>query len=194
MTMQIPYTLTRSGVIMTPEPGNDLEAEGVLNPATARAADGELYLFPRLVASGNVSRVGIARIVLDDGVPVGVEREGIVLEPDRGWEHGVGNGGVEDPRITRIDELGLHVMTYVAYGPLGPRTAIAVSEDLRDWQRLGLALFAYGDALDADLNLFHNKDTVFFPEAVTGPDGVRSLAVLHRPMWDLDEVKIGQGV
>ncbi|MET0783610.1 MAG: glycosidase [Leifsonia flava] len=194
MTMQIPYTLTRAGVIMTPEPGNDLEAEGVLNPATARAANGELYLFPRLVASGNVSRVGIARIVLDDGVPVGVEREGIVLEPDRGWEHGVGNGGVEDPRITRIDELGLHVMTYVAYGPLGPRTAIAVSEDLRDWQRLGPALFAYDDALDADLNLFHNKDTVFFPEAVTGPDGVRSLAVLHRPMWDLDEVKAGQGV
>ena len=89
---------------MTPEPGNDLEAEGVLNPATARAADGELYLFPRLVASGNVSRVGLARVVIDDGVPVGVEREGIVLEPDRGWERGVGNAGVEDPRITCIDD------------------------------------------------------------------------------------------
>ena len=29
---------------------------------------------------------------------------------------------------------------------------------------------------------------------MTGPDGVRSLAVLHRPMWDLDEIKAGQGV
>src|SRR6478735_6263589 len=126
MTMQIPYTLTRSGVIMTPEPGNDLEAEGVLNPATARAADGELYLFPRLVASGNVSRIGIARLVIDDGVPVGIERQGVLLEPDRAFEHGVGNGGVEDPRITWIERLGLHVMTYVAYGPLGPYTSLAV--------------------------------------------------------------------
>lgn len=85
-------------------------------------------------------------------------------------------------------------MTYVAYGPLGPRTAVAVSEDLRSWRRLGPALFRYQDDLDMDLNLFHNKDTVFFPEPVTAPDGTRALAVLHRPMWDLGETKPGQGV
>ena len=49
---------------MTPEPGNDLEAEGVLNPATGHTPDGELYLLPRLVASGNVSRVGLAKVEL----------------------------------------------------------------------------------------------------------------------------------
>jgi predicted GH43/DUF377 family glycosyl hydrolase len=179
---------------MTPEPGNELEAEGVLNPGSGRGPDGELYLLPRMVEEGNVSRVGLARVVIENGVPVSVEREGVVLAPDRGWERGVGNAGVEDPRITRIDELGLHVMTYVAYGPLGPRTAIATSPDLREWTRLGPAHFEYDDALDTDLNLFHNKDTVFFPEAITGPDGVRSFAVLHRPMWDLDEVKMGQGI
>jgi predicted GH43/DUF377 family glycosyl hydrolase len=85
-------------------------------------------------------------------------------------------------------------MTYVAYGPLGPRTAVAVSEDLREWKRLGPAMFRYQDDLDMDLNLFHNKDTVFFPEPVTAPDGTESLAVLHRPMWDLGETKPGQGV
>ena len=179
---------------MTPEPGNALEAEGVLNPGSGRGPDGELYLLPRMVEKGNVSRVGLARVVVEDGIPVSVEREGVVLAPDRGWERGVGNAGVEDPRITWIDELGLHVMTYVAYGPLGPRTAIAISTDLREWTRLGPAHFEYDDALDMDLNLFHNKDTVFFPEAVTGPDGVRSFVVLHRPMWDLDEVKQGQGI
>ena len=189
-----PYALTRVGVVMTPEPGNALEAEGVLNPGSGRGRDGQLYLLPRMVEKGNVSRVGLARVVVEDGVPVSVEREGVVLAPDRGWERGVGNAGVEDPRITWIDELGLHVMTYVAYGPLGPRTAIAISTDLREWTRLGPAHFEYDDALDMDLNLFHNKDTVFFPEAVTGPDGVRSFAVLHRPMWDLDEVKAGQGI
>ncbi len=190
----VPYRLTRVGVVMTPEPGNADEAEGVLNPASGRGPDGQLYLLPRLVADGNVSRVGLARVVIEDGVPVSVEREGVVLQPDRGWERGVGNAGTEDPRTTWIDALGLHVMTYVAYGPLGPRTAVAVSEDLREWRRLGPVLFRYQDDLDMDLNLFHNKDTVFFPEPVTAPDGTESLAVLHRPMWDLGETKPGQGV
>ena len=63
-----PYRLERAGVIMTPEPGNPDEAEGVLNPASGRGADGELYLLPRLVADGNVSRVGLARVVAHDGV------------------------------------------------------------------------------------------------------------------------------
>jgi len=189
-----PYTLTRMGVIMTPEPGNDLEAEGVLNPATGHDPDGTLYLLPRLVATGNVSRVGLARVIIENGVPTGVEREGVVLAPDRGWERGANNAGVEDPRVTFVPRLGMHVMTYVAYGPLGPRTAVAVSEDLRDWRRLGPALFAYDDALDMDLNLFHNKDTVFFPEPVTAPDGVESFAVLHRPMWDLGETRPGEGI
>ena len=193
-TARIPYRLTRMGIVMTPEEGNPLEAEGVLNPASGRSPDGDLYLLPRMVADGNVSRVGLARVLIEDGVPVGVEREAVVLEPDRGWERGVGNAGVEDPRTTWIAALGRHVMTYVAYGPLGPRTAVAVSEDLRTWTRLGPALFRYQDDLDTDLNLFHNKDTVFFPEPVTAPDGTESLAVLHRPMWDLGETRPGQGV
>lgn len=190
----VPYRLTRMGVVMTPVDGDPNEAEGVLNPASGRGPDGELYLLPRLVANGNVSRVGLARVVIEDGVPVAVERQGVVLEPDRGWERGVGNSGVEDPRVTWVETLGLHVMTYVAYGPLGPRTAVAVSSDLREWRRLGPALFRYQDDLDMDLNLFHNKDTVFFPEPVTAPDGREALAVLHRPMWDLGETKPGQGV
>jgi predicted GH43/DUF377 family glycosyl hydrolase len=194
MTFPFPYALTRVGVIMTPEPGNDLEAEGVLNPGAGRAPSGDLYLLPRLVATGNVSRIGLARVVIERGVPVGVAREGIVLEPDRAWERGADNAGVEDPRVTFIERLGLHVMTYVAFGPLGPRTAVATSTDLREWTRLGPALFSYDDALDTDLNLFHNKDTVFFPEPVIAPDGVESFAVLHRPMWDLGEIKPGEGM
>lgn len=189
-----PYRLSRVGVVMTPDPDDPHEAEGVLNPGSGRGPDGELYLLPRLVAAGNVSRVGLARVVVEDGVPVGVERRGVVLEPDRGWERGVGNAGVEDPRVTWIETLGLHVMTYVAFGPLGPRTAVAVSEDLKEWRRLGPALFRFDDALDMDLNLFHNKDTVFFPEPVTAPDGREALAVLHRPMWNLSETKPGEGV
>ena len=79
---------------MEPLPGEPQEAEGVLNPATARSRDGELYLFPRLVARGNYSRIGRARLLFDaDGKPSGVERLGIVLEPDEAWEQNTVTAG-----------------------------------------------------------------------------------------------------
>ncbi len=140
-----------------------------------------------------MSRVGLARVLVSDGVPSGVERLGVVLEPDREFERGAANAGTEDPRITWIDALGRYAMTYVAYGPLGPRTAVATSTDLRSWRRWGPVLYRYDDHQDVDLNLFHNKDASFFPEPVTAPDGTESLAVLHRPMWDLNEVHPGLG-
>ncbi|MFI1753467.1 glycosidase [Streptomyces sp. NPDC020571] len=189
----LPYTLRRVGVLMSPDPADPMEAEGVLNPGTAWAPDGQLYLFPRMVAEGNVSRIGRARVVIEDGVPVGVERQGVVLAPDEGFERGAGNAGVEDPRITFLADLGVYVMTYVAYGPLGPRPALAVSTDTVAWRRLGPLHFAYRPELATDLNFFPNKDLVFFPEIVPGPDGRPSYAMLHRPMWDLEWLRPGEG-
>jgi predicted GH43/DUF377 family glycosyl hydrolase len=183
----VPYTINRVGVVMSPD-GSPFEAEGVLNPASGRTPEGRLHLLPRLVAEGNVSRVGLAEVVLEDGVPVGVERRGVVLEPDEGWERGVGHSGVEDPRVTWVPPLGLHLMTYVAYGPLGPRPAQAISRDLLRWQRLGPLHFAYQPSLDTDLNLFPNKDCVWFPEPVDG-----SYLLLHRPMWDLSWIAPREG-
>jgi predicted GH43/DUF377 family glycosyl hydrolase len=181
-TADFPYALVRVGVLMTADPDDPREAEGVLNPASGWGPDGELYLLPRVVAKGNVSRVGLLRVRITDGVPAAVERLGMVLEPVQSWETAPGNAGVEDPRVTWIEAIGLYVMTYVALGPLGPRTAIATSTDLRHWKRRGPVLYRWDDGSDVDLNLFHNKDTVFFPEPVTAPDGTPSLAVLHRPM------------
>ena len=51
-TTTVPYTLTRLGVVMTPEPGDPLEELGVLNPASGRTPDGRLHLLPRIVADG----------------------------------------------------------------------------------------------------------------------------------------------
>ena len=66
------FHLRRLGMVMEPEPGNPNEVEGVLNPAAARGPDGKLYLFPRLVAKGNYSRIGIARVRFNaDGDPAG---------------------------------------------------------------------------------------------------------------------------
>jgi predicted GH43/DUF377 family glycosyl hydrolase len=168
---------------MGPGPDNPLEAEGVLNPAAARGPDGELYLFPRLVAAGNYSRIGIARVLFNGaGDPSGVERLGIALEPEADYERrSDGGGGCEDPRISFVEPLGRYVMAYAALSDNGPRIALAISEDLFHWQRLGLANFWREGGIDFDG--MDDKDASLFPVAVPNPSGRPELAILHRPLF-----------
>lgn len=176
------FQLKRLGLVMEPEPGNPLEAEGVMNPAAARGPDGELYLFPRLVARGNYSRIGIARVRFDaDGDPIGVERMGIALEPEADYERRPDGGGCEDPRITFFEPLRSYIMTYTAFSPQGPRIALALSKDLFHWQRLGLAAFRPHEGLEFDG--VDNKDASVFPVAIPDPFGQPALAMLHRPLF-----------
>jgi predicted GH43/DUF377 family glycosyl hydrolase len=186
-------SVTRLGTVMHPSADDPREAEGVLNPATARDADGTLWLYPRVVERGNLSRIGRARVEFEGGIPRSVTRDGYVLGPDLPFERNARTAGTEDPRITRIDELGLWVMTYAAYGPFGPRIALAVSSDLRSWDRLGVIDFAFESRWATDFNLYRNKDALLFPEVVTAPDGRVALAMFHRPIWDLDEIVAGAG-
>jgi beta-1,2-mannobiose phosphorylase / 1,2-beta-oligomannan phosphorylase len=177
------FQLQRLGTLMEPQPGNPLEVEGVLNPAAARGPDGKLYLFPRLVAKGNYSRIGIVRVNFNDvGEPVGVERLGIALEPTADYERrSDGSGGCEDARITFVEPLNHYVMTYTALSPLGPRIALAMSEDLFHWVRIGLAAFEPYECID-----FHsvdNKDASIFPVAIPNHVGKMELALLHRPLF-----------
>jgi predicted GH43/DUF377 family glycosyl hydrolase len=168
----------RLGTVLEPD-GEPNEVEGVLNPACTRAPGGELLLYPRLVAAGNVSRVGLLR---DTGAGDGVrfERLGYALEPQEAYEMrppGMGGMGCEDPRVTFVPVLGRYVMAYTAFGPAGPRIAIALSPDAYRWERLGLVDFATHALPCGD-----DKDGVFFPEPVRSPTGVLSLAFYHRPM------------
>ena len=173
------FKLQRLGMLMEPEPGNPHEIEGVLNPAAARGPDGQLYLFPRLVARGNYSRIGIVRVRFNEaGDPAGVERLGIALEPEADYERRPnGGGGCEDPRITFVEPLQRYIMTYAAFSANGPRIALASSEDLLHWKRLGLATFAPYDGID----FVHvdNKDASVFPVAI--PNHVRENADGHAP-------------
>ena len=177
------FKLRRLGTIMEPEPGNPQEIEGVLNPAAARGPDGDLYLFPRLVAKGNYSRIGIARVRLNAaGDPTGVERLGIALEPQADYElHPDGGGGCEDPRITFVEPLKRYVMTYAAFSARGPRIALAVSEDLFHWKRLGLASFGPYQGISFDD--VDDKDSTLFPVAIPNPSGHPEMALLHRPLF-----------
>jgi predicted GH43/DUF377 family glycosyl hydrolase len=177
------FQLQRLGQIMAPEPGNPMEAEGVLNPAAARGPDGHLYLFPRLVARGNYSRIGIARVKFNQaGDPCGVERLGIALEPDADYERRPdGGGGCEDPRITFVEPLQRYVMVYAALSSIGPRIALAISEYLFHWKRLGLATFVPYEGVD----FVHvdNKDASLFPVAIPNHAGKMEMALLHRPLF-----------
>jgi predicted GH43/DUF377 family glycosyl hydrolase len=177
------FQLQRLGQIMEPQPGNPQEVEGVLNPAAARGPDGHLYLFPRLVARGNFSRIGIARVIFNQvGDPCGVERLGIALEPELDYERRCdGGGGCEDPRITFVEPLRRYVMTYAALSSTGPRIAFAISDDLFHWTRLGLATFAPYHGID--FVHVNNKDASLFPVAIKNHAGKMQMALLHRPLF-----------
>lgn len=71
--------------------------------------------------------------------------------------------GVEDPRITPIDDQ--YYFTYVAVSRHGPATALASTRDFRTFERHGIVFCP------------ENKDVVLFPEKI-GED----FAALHRPM------------
>ena len=176
------FKLQRLGMIMEPEPGNPHEVGGVLNPGAVRGPDGGLYLFPRLVASGNYSRIGIARVRFDGaGDPSGVERLGIALEPEAGYELRPGGGGCEDPRVTLVEPLKRYIMTYTEFSPLGPRIAMAESEDLFHWKRLGLATYAHWHGIE--LGNVDDKDASLFPVAIPDSTGKLELGMLHRPLF-----------
>jgi predicted GH43/DUF377 family glycosyl hydrolase len=176
-----PFQLERLGTIMEPQPDNPAEAWGVLNPASARR-DGELFLFPRDVAEGNYSRIGIARVLFRNGEPAGVERTGFALEPEEEYERSERwGGGVEDPRITFVEPLNCWVMAYVALSSWGPRIALAVSDDLFSWRRLGL--LRYEPTCMVDFSQYGNKDGMLFPDVVNDPQGKPALAILHRPTY-----------
>jgi predicted GH43/DUF377 family glycosyl hydrolase len=177
------FTLRRLGMLMEPEAGNPLEVEGVLNPAAVRGPDGELYLFPRLVAKGNYSRIGIARVRFNEaGDPVGVERLGIALEPETDYERRPdGGGGCEDPRVTFVEPLKRYIMTYAAFSPDGPRIAMAESKNLFHWKRIGLATFTLWHGIElADVD---DKDASLFPVAIPDTSGHLELGMLHRPLF-----------
>ncbi len=181
---EAPFRIHRLGIVMEEDPENPDEAWGVLNPACARSASGELYLFPRIVGDNNYSRIGIAKVIFnEDGDPCGVQRLGYALEPTESFEGNAHTAGVEDPRVTFVEALGVYVMTYTAYGPLGPRVALAVSEDLLEWRRLGLAKFSLGRGVDFDF--YTNKDALIFPGLIADPEGRPSIAMIHRPTYDL---------
>jgi predicted GH43/DUF377 family glycosyl hydrolase len=179
---QLDVEIERLGLVLSPD-GDATEVEGVLNPALARTRDNVLMLYPRAVASGNISRVSRVRLKsIEDGFDV--QRDGFALEPKAEYEVRPHPGfGCEDARVTFVPVLDCYVMAYTAFGPQGPRIAIALSDDAIEWKRLGLMKFDR-----PGMSIGDDKDAAFFPEPVTSPSGEPSLAFYHRPMLHLSAV------
>jgi hypothetical protein len=78
-------------------------------PGDRTGAGWQLCVLPRLATIQTYSRIGLAGVVFNRrGDPVGVERLGVVLEPQASHERNTQTGGgVEDPRVTHIAARGL---------------------------------------------------------------------------------------
>lgn len=73
--------------------------------------------------------------------------------------------GIEDPRITYIDDMGKWAVVYTAFSDSGPLPALAFTEDFRNFDRVGPSLPP------------ENKDAALFPVRFNG-----KWAMLHRPV------------
>ena len=121
-------SVKREGIILE---GTSLEFEneGVMNPAVI-VEGSSVHMFYRAVREGNHSSIGYCRL---EGPLKVVERDTVpLLVPEYSYE----SQGVEDPRIVKID--GLYYLTYTAYDGYSAVGALALSSDLRHFEKRGI--------------------------------------------------------
>ncbi|HLH05295.1 MAG TPA: glycoside hydrolase family 130 protein [Bryobacteraceae bacterium] len=116
------------------EPNSSWAELGLFNPAAIRVENKIVLLF-RAQDRNHTSRIGYAEST--DGVHFSVRPEP-VLSPEANYEQG---GGLEDPRVVRIDRT--YYLTYTGYDLHAAQLCLATSNDLRHWTRKGVILPAY---------------------------------------------------
>src|SRR6185503_11911815 len=103
------------------------------------------------------SRIGVDGWVIDDTPTLLPDPDG---HPEELW-------GIEDPRITFVDELGKYVVAYTAFSRGGPGVSLALTTDFRTFERYGLVMQP------------DDKDAALLPRRING-----QFALLHRPATD----------
>ncbi len=119
--------------VLSPE-GTGWESAGVFNPAVVRKGNQYVMLY-RAQDKAGVSRIAYA--TSSDGMHW-AHRAEPVLSPEAEYEK---NGGVEDPRLVKIE--GSYYLTYTGYNKKDAQLCIAKSADLMHWERLGVIMPAY---------------------------------------------------
>ena len=113
---------------------------------------------------------GLVRLTFISHLRVFYSRDGRTIEPKSGPSFLPANEmeefGLEDPRITRLDDR--YYITYVAVSRHGPATALASTTDFKTLQRHGIVFCP------------ENKDVMLLPERAGG-----HYVALHRPLGDI---------
>jgi predicted GH43/DUF377 family glycosyl hydrolase len=139
-------------------------AHTVFNAGATKLADGTTLLLCRVEDRRGHSHLCAARSA--NGVDGWIIDEEPTLRPDPDrypeelW-------GIEDPRITFVKELGKYAVAYTAFSKGGPGVALALTEDFREFERLGLIMQP------------DDKDAALLPRRIDG-----NFALIHRPMHD----------
>lgn len=139
-------------------------AHTVFNPGATRLPDGTTLLLCRVEDRRGLSHLCAARSANGvDGWVIDAEptlRPDPERFPEELW-------GIEDPRITFVEELGRYAVAYTAFTKGGPGVALALTEDFRSFERCGLVMQP------------DDKDAALLPRRING-----EFALLHRPVTD----------
>jgi len=137
------------------------QANAVFNAAATRCGD-ETLLLMRVEDRRGLSHLTVARSrngVSDWRIdPLPTLPADPENHPEEIW-------GIEDPRITRVEELDLWVVLYTAYSRGGPLVSMATTRDFRTFERKGVVMPP------------EDKDAALFPVRFNG-----RWAMLHRPV------------
>src|SRR6201982_3712602 len=115
-------------------------AHSVFNPGATRLADGTTLLLCRVEDRRGHSHLCAARS--SNGLDEWIIDPRPTLQPDPEtypeelW-------GIEDPRLTYVEELGKYAIAYTAFSRGGPGVALALTEDFRRFERCGLVMQPY---------------------------------------------------
>jgi len=133
--------------ILVPNPLNAWEALNVFNPAVIYHND-IFHMFYRAQGLNYVSNIGYA--FSSDGIQFNRMHDPI-FAPEGQYEM----RGVEDPRITCLEDEKRFIMAYTAYSDFGVTPMFAESTNLLTWKRIGALVFGED-----------NKDHVLFPKKI----------------------------
>lgn len=139
-------------------------AHTVFNCGATRLRDGTTLLLCRVEDRRGHSHLCAARSV--NGVDGWVIDESPTLLPDV-VGHPEELWGIEDPRITYVEELGKYAVAYTAYSRGGPGVALAMTEDFIAFERHGMVMQP------------EDKDAALLPRRIGG-----EFALIHRPVTE----------
>lgn len=152
------YDFVKKHGVILEKTENSFENEGVFNPATIREGN-NVHMFYRAVREGNFSTIGYCKL---EGPLKVVERS---LTPFLFPENSQEFQGLEDPRITKIDDT--YFLTYSAFDGINVFGAYATSQDLKIFKRKGILTpkFSFEEfavLIRKNLNKISDKHLLFY--------------------------------